>query len=38
MRILTLLLLARGAFETDRPPLRFGRESGPAFQRAPWER
>jgi hypothetical protein len=27
-----------GAYETGRPPLRFGRESAPGFQRAPWER
>jgi hypothetical protein len=26
-----------GAFETGRPPLRFGREAAPGFQRAPWE-
>jgi hypothetical protein len=26
-----------GAFEGGRPPLRFGRESAPGFQRAPWE-
>jgi hypothetical protein len=26
-----------GAFETGRPPLRFGRESAPGFQRAAWE-
>jgi hypothetical protein len=26
-----------GAFETGRPPLRFGREMAPGFQRAPWE-
>jgi hypothetical protein len=27
-----------GAFETDRPALRFGRESAPKFERAPWEK
>ncbi len=27
-----------GAYETDRPALRFGRESAPGFQRAPWEK
>lgn len=27
-----------GAFENGRPPLRFGREMAPGFQRAPWER
>jgi len=27
-----------GAFETGLPPLRFGREMAPGFQRAPWER
>ncbi|MEZ5400815.1 MAG: hypothetical protein R2729_14175 [Bryobacteraceae bacterium] len=27
-----------GAFETGRAPLRFGRESAPGFERAPWER
>src|SRR5262245_55461916 len=26
-----------GAFETGRPPLRFGREMAPGFTRAPWE-
>jgi hypothetical protein len=26
-----------GAYETGMPPLRFGRESAPGFQRAPWE-
>ena len=26
-----------GAFETGRPPLRFGREMAPGFARAPWE-
>jgi hypothetical protein len=26
-----------GAFETGLPPLRFGREMAPGFQRAPWE-
>jgi hypothetical protein len=26
-----------GAFETGRPPLRFGREMAPDFKRAPWE-
>ena len=26
-----------GAFETGMPPLRFGREMAPGFQRAPWE-
>lgn len=26
-----------GAFENGRPPLRFGREMAPRFQRAPWE-
>jgi hypothetical protein len=26
-----------GAYETGRPALRFGRESAPGFQRAPWE-
>jgi hypothetical protein len=27
-----------GAFETGTPPLRFGREMAPGFERAPWER
>jgi hypothetical protein len=27
----------KGAFETGRPPLRFGREMAPGFTRAPWE-
>jgi len=27
-----------GAFENGRPPLRFGREMAPGFERAPWER
>jgi len=27
-----------GAFETGRPPLRFGREMAPGFERGPWER
>jgi hypothetical protein len=27
-----------GAFETGMPPLRFGREMAPAFERAPWEK
>lgn len=27
-----------GAFENGAPPLRFGRQSAPGFQRAPWER
>jgi hypothetical protein len=27
-----------GAFETELPALRFGRESAPGFERAPWER
>lgn len=27
-----------GAYETGRPPLRFGREQASAFTRAPWER
>lgn len=27
-----------GAYETSRPPLRFGHEQAPGFQRAPWER
>jgi hypothetical protein len=27
-----------GAYETGRPPLRFGREAAPGFTRAPWER
>jgi hypothetical protein len=27
-----------GAFETALPPLRFGREAAPGFERAPWER
>ncbi|MBI4892464.1 MAG: right-handed parallel beta-helix repeat-containing protein [Acidobacteria bacterium] len=26
-----------GAYETGRPPLRFGREMAPGFRRAPWE-
>ena len=26
-----------GAFETGRPPLRFGREMAPGFARAAWE-
>ncbi len=26
-----------GAFESGRPPLRFGREMAPGFARAPWE-
>lgn len=26
-----------GAFETGRPPLRFGREMAPGYARAPWE-
>lgn len=26
-----------GAYETGRPPLRFGREMAPDFKRAPWE-
>jgi hypothetical protein len=26
-----------GAFENGQPPLRFGREMAPGFQRAPWE-
>lgn len=26
-----------GAFESGRPPLRFGREMAPGFKRAPWE-
>lgn len=26
-----------GAYETGRPPLRFGREQAPGFTRAPWE-
>jgi hypothetical protein len=26
-----------GAFENGRPPLRFGREMAPGFNRAPWE-
>ena len=26
-----------GAFETGQPPLRFGRDRAPDFQRAPWE-
>ena len=26
-----------GAFETGMPPLRFGRDMAPGFQRAPWE-
>jgi hypothetical protein len=27
-----------GAYETGRPPLRFGREAAPGFTRAPWKR
>ncbi len=27
-----------GAFENGRPPLRFGRDVAPGFERAPWER
>ena len=27
-----------GAFENDRPPLKFGREAAPGFTRAPWEK
>ncbi|HEU0139277.1 MAG TPA: right-handed parallel beta-helix repeat-containing protein [Bryobacteraceae bacterium] len=27
-----------GAFENGRPPLRFGRDMAPGFERAPWER
>jgi hypothetical protein len=27
-----------GAFESGRPPLRFGREMAPGFELAPWER
>jgi hypothetical protein len=27
-----------GAFENSLPPLRFGREMAPGFQRPPWER
>jgi hypothetical protein len=26
-----------GAFETGLPPLRFGRDMAPGFERAPWE-
>jgi hypothetical protein len=33
----TPVFAAVGAFETGMPPLRFGREMGPGFQRAPWE-